>query len=664
MSMRRLKHLRRRAFARLGPRSTTLRAGGWPGHGRTSGPVVALALAISLLAPRAARAQVEVTGATITELQDAMSAGRATSAGITRAYLDRIAAYDQRGPAINAMVWLNPQAVAQAEALDRERAERGPRGPLHGIPIILKDNYDTFDLPTTAGTLALAGFIPPDDAFQVARLREAGAVILGKANMEELASGITTISSMGGQTLNPYDLTRNPGGSSGGTGAAVAASFGAVGWGSDTCGSIRIPAAQNDLVGLRPTKGLSSIDGIIPLSHTQDVAGPLARSMRDLAIALDATVGPDPADPATALVEGREPPRFVDALDGDALAGARIGILEAYFGSAPEEAAAARIVRDAIARMVELGADTMTVEIADLSELIAGSGVINHEFKFDLIDYLAASPNAPVSSLQEMLDLGLIHQALVPRMRTRNQVEARDTDEYRAALAKRGPLRDAVEGALNRNSLDALVFPTVRTIPAVIGDPQRGSSCSLSANTGLPSLSVPAGFTDDGLPIGMEMIGRELDDARLVALGYAFEQATDHRREPTTTPPLVDGTAPGPYFIDLVPGAPEGMVVAGTGVTLVGRARLDAPRNELRVAVSVEGASSEEVHAIALRWPDGEGGWQVAQRLSGPGTAAASTLVRLSADQRRSLDRGEMHVIALTRSYPHGAAVASLGARN
>jgi Asp-tRNA(Asn)/Glu-tRNA(Gln) amidotransferase A subunit family amidase len=614
-----------------------------------------------------AGAQVEVVGATITELQAAMTSGRASSAEITAAYLARIAAYDRSGPAINAMIWLNPDALAQAEDLDRERAERGARGPLHGIPVILKDNYDTADMPTSAGTLALAGFIPPDDAFQVARLREAGAVIIGKANMHELASGITTISSMGGQTLNPYDLSRNPGGSSGGTGAAIAASFAAVGWGSDTCGSIRIPAAQNDLVGLRPTKGLSSIDGIVPLSHTQDVGGPLARTVRDLAIALDATVGPDPADPATTILEGREVPRFVNALEGASLAGVRIGLLGEYFATAPEEQEADRVVRAAIAKMVELGADTVTIEIPDLDSLIAESGVIHHEFKWDLIDYLAASPDAPVDSLGEMLSLGLVHEALVPRMRVRNEPEARDTEEYRAALARRGPLSDAVEATLNRHSLDALVFPTVRTIPAVIGDPQRGSSCSLSANTGLPALSVPAGFTDGGLPIGIEMMGRVLDDARLVALAYAFEQATEHRREPWTTPPLVDGAAPGPVEIELQFGAPAG-IVAGerstvsdpTAPVIDGTMAFDGTRSELSWRLRVVNVDAVDLYAVALRWPDGESGWQVSHRLLGPGEGQGSGVARLSSAQRAALEAGDMHLILLTRASPGGAAVAAL----
>lgn len=608
--------------------------------------------------------QIEVTGATIADLQDAMTAGRATSAQITEAYLDRIAAYDKAGPALNAMIWLNPNAVMEAEALDRERAATGSRGPMHGVPVILKDNYDTYDLPTSAGTLALAGNVAPDDAFQVARLREAGAVIIGKANMHELASGITTISSLGGQTLNPYDLRRNPGGSSGGTGAAIAASFAAIGWGSDTCGSIRIPSAQNDLVGLRPTKGLSSIDGIIPLSHTQDVGGPLARTVRDLATALDVTVGRDPADAATALLDGRVVPNFTAALDEGALAGARIGILEEYFGSGGDEAAAASVVRDAIARMVELGADTVTVEIPELSDLISGSGVIGYEFKWDLIDYLAANPNAPVASLREMLELGLIHEALTARMRTRDEGEFRDSDEYRETLAKRAPLREAVETAMNRHSVAALVFPTVRTIPAIIGDPQLGSSCSLSANTGLPSLSVQAGFTNEGLPIGMEMIGRTLDDAHLVSLGYAFEQATNHRREPWSTPPLVDRRARSSVPITVRPGWPEGAGPSGSAVEIDAELSLDPVRNELTFRVEATGVSAADVFAIVLRSPAEDGALLVARRLSGPGTTRTEGVLELTAELRHRIDLGETHLAVYTREHPFGAASVLLLARD
>ena len=624
-------------------------------------PVTACrAAAMLLLASPQIAAQMEVVGASIAQLQEAMASGRATSVQITEAYLARIAAYDRAGPSINAMIRLNPNAVAEAEALDLERATFGPRGPMHGIPIILKDNYDTHDLATSAGSIGLAGNYPPDDGFQVARLREAGAVIIGKSNMHELASGITTISSLGGQTRNPYDLSRNPGGSSGGTGAAIAASYAAVGWGSDTCGSIRIPAAQNDLVGLRPTKGLSSIDGIIPLSHTQDVGGPLARTVRDLAVALDATIGPDPSDPATSILEGRALPRFVESLDADALRGARIGILEAYFGSAPEEARVASIVRAAIERMVELGADTVTIEIPGLADLISGSGLIGHEFKWDLLDYLAADAAAPVASLTEMLDSGLVHQALVSRMRTRDRAESRDSEAYRTAFAKRAPLRAAVEGAMNRNSVDALVFPTVRTIPAVIGDPQRGSNCSLSANTGLPALSVPVGFTSGGLPIGMEMVGRTLDDARLVAIAYAFEQSTDHRREPWSTPPLVQGRAPAAVTIDVRGGGAEIEPPVQSGVEIGMRATFDSPPSELAYSFDVRGVEAADLYAVVLRHPDEDGSWLVARHLAGPGVTGGEGVLKLSARLRSHLDAGDVYVVVYTRAQPFGAAAARL----
>ena len=283
-------------------------------------------------------ARFDAFGKTIPEIQEAMERGDTTSVELVRHYLERIERFDRRGPKLNAMIYLNPRALQEAEALDRERREQGARGPLHGIPMILKDNYDTFDMPTTAGSIALAGYVPADDGYQVARLREAGAVFIGKSNMHELARGITTISSSGGQTRNPYDPERNPGGSSGGTGAAIGAELAAVGMGSDTCGSIRIPAANNNLFGLRVTQGLSSRDGIIPLSHTQDVGGPLARSVIDLVLVLDATVGPDPADPQTSIAAGRIPESYTAFLRNDALKNVRLGLLTSYLTEeGPEE---------------------------------------------------------------------------------------------------------------------------------------------------------------------------------------------------------------------------------------------------------------------------------------------------------------------------------------
>ena len=610
--------------------------------------ISALGLATSFATPLAA--QIEVTEATIPELQEAMASGRATSVDIASAYLARIAAYDRAGPRLNAIIRLNPHALADAQRLDAERAARGPRGPLHGIPVLLKDNYDTFDMPTSAGSLPLARLVPPDDAFQVRKLRDAGAVILGKTNMHELAYGITTIGSLGGQTRNPYDPTRNPGGSSGGTGAAIAASFAAVGWGSDTCGSIRIPAAHNNLVGLRPTKGLSSIDGIIPLAHTQDVGGPLARTITDLAIALDATVGADPADPATAAVAERSVPRFRDALDADALRGARLGILATLFGDTPEDAAVTSTVRRALGRMADLGADTLTVEIPDFQALIGGSSVIQHEFKWDLQDYLATVPDAPVASLEEMLELGLNHEALVPILERSTSPVARDTEAYREALAKREPLRNAVVALMDARDLDALVYPTIRTVANTIGEPQRGSNCQLSASTGLPAISLPGGWSD-GVPVGLELLGRSFADADLVGLAYAFEQASDLRRVPTPTPPLVRGAPPAPRSTTVRAGGPG----PDAAQALV-RFEYDPVLGTLAYDVRISGAAPADVYAVVLQRGGADGARAVVAQLTGPGvTADRSTLV-LDEAMRERLEAGTLELVLVTRDAPHGTS--------
>ena len=618
--------------------------------------LLAVSLAAVLMAsPRPAAAQVEVAEASIRDLQEAMASGQTTSAEITAAYLARIEAYDRGGSKLNAMLRLNPNARAEAEALDRERATRGPRSPLHGIPVVVKDNYDTFDMPTSAGSLALAGLVAADDAFQVRKLREAGAVILGKTNMHELASGITTIGSLGGQTLNPYDPTRNPGGSSGGTGAAIAASFAAIGWGSDTCGSIRIPAAHNNLVGLRPTKGLSSIDGIVPLSHTQDVGGPLARSIEDLAIALDLTIGTDAADPATGALDGRELPNFAGALNEDALDGARIGVFEPLFGDDPEDAAVGEIVRGALLRMEALGATLVTVELSDFQALMAGSSVIGHEFKWDLIDYLAAVPDAPVGSLGEMIELGLIHDAIMGTMRRWNEPAERDSEEYRAALTARASLKDTILAEMNARSLDVLAYPTIRRVAARIGDPQGGSGCQLSAHTGLPALAIPAGWTDE-LPVGMELLGRPFDDAGLIEIGYAFERGTDLRRAPPTAPSLRMPDA-------AVSASAETRASTGTA-EVTGRFDYDATARRLRYDISVTGAAATDVYAVVLRHADGEGRWSVAAHLSGPGILSASGEVALSEAVRADLVASRLYLELGTRGRPVTTARAPVVLRS
>ncbi len=614
------------------------------------------ALSATFTPPNAHAQDFVVAEATINELLNAMETGRVTAVQLVDAFLARIEAYDRRGPKLNAMIRLNPNARLEAEELDRERAFNGPRGPLHGIPIILKDNYDTFDMPTAAASVALVGLVPPDDGFQVKKLREAGAIIIGKANMHELAMGITTISSLGGQTLNPYDLTRYPGGSSGGTGAAIAASFAAVGWGSDTCGSIRIPSSQNNLFGLRPTKGLSSIDGIIPLSHTQDVGGPMARTATDLAIVLDATIGPDPADAATSILAGRELPRFVQSLDANTLRGARLGVLIGAFGDAPEDRVMARVVRDAIEEMEAAGATIVdSVVIPNLDSLTRRAGVINFEFKFDFIDYLGATPGARVSSIREILDGGLHHAALANAFRRRDSVTDRNGDDYQAAMVGRTEVRDALVGALEEHQLDALIYPTMRRKAARIGDPQRGSNCRFSATSGLPALTVPAGFTNDGLPVGLELLGTTLSDARLLSLGFAFEQATGHRRPPSTTPPLENGRAPERVTFDVR--------ADGAGASAVVRFAFDITTNTLEYGLVVSGVAPSDVHAVNIHLADEGSDGSVVRQLSPPGTATASGQFSLTLPEREALLEGRLYLVVYTREYPTGAARGRLDLR-
>jgi Asp-tRNA(Asn)/Glu-tRNA(Gln) amidotransferase A subunit family amidase/tetratricopeptide (TPR) repeat protein len=607
-----------------------------------------LAAAAPLGAQRAVPKPDIVFEASITELQDGLAKGRYTSAQLVDAYLARIAAYDQKGPALNAMVRLNPRARADAAARDAERKAGRVRGPLHGIPIILKDNYNTADIPTTGASIALAGLVPPKDAFQVRKLRDAGAVIIGKANMHELAAGITTIASLGGQTCNPYDPDRYPGGSSGGTAVAVAASFAAIAWGSDTCGSIRIPSAFQNLFGLRPTKGLSSIDGIIPLSHTQDVGGPLARTVMDLAIGLDATVGPDPADTATRILDGKTLPSFVRSLDTSSLRGTRLGVLTSYFGTESDDQEAGRVVRAAIDRLKARGAEVVEVSIPGLDSVVNNASVINYEFKYDLIDYLSQNRGAPVTGLQDILDKGLFHTELEGTFRRRNASGTRDSDAYRAALRRRTRARDIVVGFLDANRLDAIVYPTMRRKPSIIGEGQAGSTCTLSAVTGLPAISMPAGFTPDSLPLGVELLGRPLADARLVSFAYDYEQSTRPRRAPSTTPPLIDGRGP----------RPDSIVATATanGVTVRGRFRFDRGTRRLDYNVNVAGIAPAQLLAVSLDRGTVNGNTGMLRRLIGPQSSLSTQgSLELRTSERSDLLSGRMYLTVFTTTRPTGA---------
>ena len=590
--------------------------------------------------------------ASITDLQAAMTSGRATSASLVDGYLARIAAYDHAGPALNAIIRLNPHARADAMALDAERRAGKVRGPMHGIPVLLKDNYATRDMPTAAASIALAGLQLSDDAFQVKRLRDAGAVILGKSNMHELAAGITSISSLGGQSCNPYDPDRNPGGSSGGSGAAVAASFSAVAWGSDTCGSIRIPASVHNLFGLRPTKGLSSTSGIVPLSHSQDVGGPLARSAMDLAIALDATVGADAADSSTRILDGRQPPQFVAALNSTSLRGKRLAVLTSLFGTELDDQEGARVVRAAIARMTARGAVAVDVAIPGLDSIVNSSSTIDYEFKFDLIDFLARVPGRHVSGLSEILAAGLYDAALDQPFRRRDSLGTRDNPAYRALLARRAEARAMVIVFLDTNHYDALVYPTMRRKAALIGEPARGSTCGLSAVTGLPALSMPAGFTPDGNPIGVELLGRPLADADLLSLAYDYEQSTHPRRAPSTTPRLVAGKAPAPIaFVATARGAHANARAAFT---------FDATRRTLTYDTRVAGVPASHVYAVSIARDSAGTPGPIVRRLVAQGETRARGAVVLGDGDRRDLLAGRLALVMFTSDQPGVTARARM----
>lgn len=596
----------------------------------------------------------DVLEKTIPELQAAMTGGGVTSRELVEQYLARIAAYDDRGPALNAMIAVNGRALDEAGALDRERIESGPRGPLHGIPLLVKDNFDVAGMPTTAGSIALAEWYPPDDAFQVARLRAAGAVIIGKANMHELAYGMTTVSSAGGQTRNPYDPFRNPGGSSGGTGAAVAANFAAAGLGTDTCGSIRMPSFHHALAGLRGTQGLTSRDGIVPLALTQDMGGPLAKTVTDLAIVLDATMGVDPADAATAATRGRVPDSYADFLEAGALDGARIGAVTWLLGDAPEDAPVAAVIRGALAAMEQAGAEVVDVELPGIPDLLEGGSVVPAEFKFQLADYLR-TPGTPVKSLREILDLGLYHAAVEERYRMSENARGLDDPDYLASLARREPLREAVTAFLDDERLDALAYPTLRRTAAPIGVPQHGNNCALSATSGLPAIVVPAGYAADGMPVGIELLGRAWDEGALIRLAYSYEQLTRHRRAPATTPGLLaDHAAVVETEWTATPAALA--TTADTGVTARARFAWRPATRQLRYAVTVFGATGDDVLSAHLhRGAPGEVGPVVLVLPIGGSTRASGTLT-LTAAERDAFESGALYFDVHTREHRNGAA--------
>ena len=496
---------------------------------------------------------------TIDEVHAAFEAEQLTCRELVEGYLARIEAYDQAGPALNAIRLVNPRAVEEAEALDAAFADSGPAGPLHCVPVLLKDQVETRDMPTGYGSALFDGFMSGRDATIVTRMREAGAIILAKTNMGEFASRY--VGSSFGIIRNAYDPTRNPSGSSGGSGAGIAANFGLVGIGEDTGGSIRGPAAVHGLVGLRPTVPLVSRHGMMPANPSSDTLGPMTRTVRDAAILLDAIAGYDPNDPVTAYAAGRMPDSYVDGLDPDGLRGARIGVIREPMDAETDPESGdyrqvRRLVDRAVADLRRLGAVVLDpVEVPDLDR--AQSTYVRNNFETEEATdaYLAEVPDAPVGSLREILLAG---QVTPWRAKGLMGVVGRSTAEpdYLPVLRAREELRRTVLSVMADHDLDALAYATFdhqTTViaPDVLTNPDtedayaRGNNRYLSPVVGFPALTVPAGLTDDGLPIGLELLAGPFSEAALLRLAYAYEQGTG-RREPPTTTPALDGQDSAP----------------------------------------------------------------------------------------------------------------------
>jgi len=485
---------------------------------------------------------------TVAQIEAALRANALGCRALVDRYIARIEAYDRQGPSLNAIVLVNPDATKIADDLDRRFRQSGPVGPLHCVPVIVKDNYETTDMPTTAGSLSLKGMMTGKDAFVVKRLRDAGAVMLAKSNMAEFAfSPIETVNSiLPGYTRNPYDTRRVTAGSSGGSAAAAAANFGAIALASDTGDSIRGPASHQALVGLRSTMGLVSRGGVVPLSMAADIAGAVTRTVADTAAVLQAIAGDDPRDPVTATSRGHVDANYAAALRRDALKGARLGVLHQAYDTPTLDTGMNDVFKAAIGELRNLGAeviDPVAVDGLDTMRRAQGGGC--NQFKHDLNEYLAGlGDKAPLHSLDEIVKSRRFHPSIQQRLESSQSADdvpgqspgCRSRDEFREKL------RAAVAKLMEDRQLDALIYPTWSNPPRLIGDlntPGGDNNQLFAPSTGFPAITVPMGFTNgDTLPAGLQFFGRAWSEPKLLSLAYAYEQATHHRRPPSATPPL------------------------------------------------------------------------------------------------------------------------------
>lgn len=492
-----------------------------------------------------AKSDFKILEASIQDIQKGLTEGKVTSEDLVKFYLDRIEKYDKQGPKLNTIIYLNKNALEEAKALDKELKAKGPRSPLHGVPIILKDNFDTFDMPTSGGNKAMKDSQATKDAFLTKKLRDAGAIIIAKANLHELARAGWTMSSLGGQTLNPYDLTRTPGGSSGGTAVAVAANFAVAGMGSDTVNSVRSPASADSLVGFRPTYGLLSRTGVIPAALTQDMAGPITKTVADAAAMVSVMAGVDPSDPATKAAESHIEKDYTKFLDKNALKGKRIGVVREIVGKDPE-----------VTKVFDKALDVLKAQGAELIEIADpnfNTGKISKECDVQVWEsnpnldeyFKALGDKAPIKSSKDLIATNTMDKSITKLMNDSQALYPNNLTDpnYKKALENGQKLRDLINKSFADNKLDAMVYPHQQVLVSKVTDNAQPGRNGILASIGMtPAITVPGGFSTPtadaplGVPVGVEFMGKQWSEPTLISIAYAFEQATHARQVPKVTP--------------------------------------------------------------------------------------------------------------------------------